>query len=99
MTIKDVKKLLDGDNVSKEELATLAKDSRSGIKKLLVSYQKKQEKLAKKRAAFLERFRYERNFWAKGQTVAGIDEVGRGPLAGPVVTAAVIVDDDLICSM
>ncbi|MBN7276016.1 ribonuclease HII [Lactobacillus acetotolerans] len=94
MTIKDVKKLLDGGNVSKEELATLAKDSRSGIKKLLVSYQKKQEKLAKKRAAFLERFKYERNFWAKGQTVAGIDEVGRGPLAGPVVTAAVIVDDD-----
>lgn len=43
MTIKDVKKLLDGGNVSKEELATLAKDSRSGIKKLLVSYQKKQE--------------------------------------------------------
>lgn len=27
-------------------------------------------------------------------TVAGVDEVGRGPLAGPVVAAAVILDDD-----
>ncbi|MCX7326753.1 MAG: ribonuclease HII, partial [Hyphomicrobiales bacterium] len=26
--------------------------------------------------------------------VAGVDEVGRGPLAGPVVTAAVILDPD-----
>lgn len=29
---------------------------------------------------------------AKGQRVAGVDEVGRGPLAGPVVAAAVILD-------
>ena len=27
--------------------------------------------------------------WARGLRVAGIDEVGRGPLAGPVVAAAV----------
>ena len=26
--------------------------------------------------------------------IAGVDEVGRGPLAGPVVTAAVILDPD-----
>ena len=31
--------------------------------------------------------------WAeRGQFVAGVDEVGRGPLAGPVVAAAVILD-------
>ena len=29
----------------------------------------------------------ERALWAEGRCVAGIDEVGRGPLAGPVVTA------------
>jgi ribonuclease HII len=30
--------------------------------------------------------------WARGLRVAGVDEVGRGPLAGPVVAAAVILD-------
>jgi ribonuclease HII len=32
------------------------------------------------------------DFDEKGRLVAGVDEVGRGPLAGPVVTAAVILD-------
>lgn len=36
---------------------------------------------------------YERREWARGaQRLAGIDEAGRGPLAGPVVAAAVIID-------
>ena len=30
----------------------------------------------------------------KGKIVAGVDEAGRGPLAGPVVAAAVIVDQN-----
>lgn len=38
---------------------------------------------------------YEKNAWGKGYTlVAGMDEAGRGPLAGPVVAAAVILDPD-----
>jgi ribonuclease HII len=35
---------------------------------------------------------YERGFWSRGvRWVAGVDEVGRGPLAGPVVAAAVVL--------
>ncbi len=34
---------------------------------------------------------YERSFWDAGKLVAGIDEAGRGPLAGPCVAAAVVM--------
>ncbi|MBA4157193.1 MAG: ribonuclease HII [Gemmatimonadetes bacterium] len=38
----------------------------------------------------------ERAFWSRGfQRVAGVDEVGRGPLAGPVVAVAVILPTDV----
>ncbi|BDR60476.1 ribonuclease HII [Lactobacillus xylocopicola] len=93
MTINEIKQLLAAGKVSKAELADLANDSRSGVQKLLASYRKRQSKLAAQKAEFRERFAYEKEFWAKGQTVAGVDEVGRGPLAGPVVTAAVVLDD------
>ncbi|HVP37480.1 MAG TPA: ribonuclease HII [Terriglobales bacterium] len=39
---------------------------------------------------------YERGLWGKGyKLVAGVDEVGRGPLAGPVVAACVIFPEDI----
>jgi len=34
---------------------------------------------------------YEREYWSRGRSVAGVDEAGRGPLAGPVVAAAVVL--------
>lgn len=38
-----------------------------------------------------DRFEFERELWSRGATlVAGVDEAGRGPLAGPVAAAAVI---------
>ena len=37
---------------------------------------------------------YERELWEKGETVCGMDEVGRGPLAGPVVTCCLIMPDE-----
>jgi ribonuclease HII len=37
---------------------------------------------------------YERGIWGRGRLVAGVDEAGRGPLAGPVVAAAVVLPRD-----
>jgi ribonuclease HII len=40
----------------------------------------------------VDRFEFERVLWGRGVTrVAGVDEAGRGPLAGPVVAAAAIL--------
>jgi ribonuclease HII len=44
------------------------------------------------RATLIDRFEFERALWQKNVTrVAGVDEAGRGPLAGPVVAAAAIL--------
>lgn len=40
---------------------------------------------------------YERGCWGRGvSTIAGVDEVGRGPLAGPVVACAVVLPPDVV---
>lgn len=54
---------------------------------------KKQEKLAKEIARCEELKKYEKEY-AEYDYICGIDEVGRGPLAGPVVAAAVILPKD-----
>lgn len=99
LTITQVKQLLQAPTVSPETLAQLAQDERKGVQQALKSFTKQQEKLAAKKAAFLARLSFERDLRQQGyQAIAGIDEVGRGPLAGPVVAAAVIlpVDCDLL---
>ncbi|MBQ0079212.1 MAG: ribonuclease HII [Eubacterium sp.] len=55
----------------------------------------KQERLQKQKERLIEMRVREEQLHAEGyKYVAGVDEVGRGPLAGPVVTAAVILPDD-----
>lgn len=45
-----------------------------------------------------DRFAFERALWQGGvRRIAGVDEAGRGPLAGPVVAAAVIFPPEWIC--
>lgn len=51
-----------------------------------------EKKISEKEAARLDAITVnERRFWDNGILVAGMDEVGRGPLAGPVVTACVVL--------
>lgn len=73
----------------------LEKDERVGVKNLLAKWRKKRDQEKAQRAKFDEMTNYERYFRAQGYSlIAGIDEVGRGPLAGPVAAAAVILPED-----
>ena len=49
MKIKEIKELLVQDHIDSDLLKELKLDERAGVKKLLASYERKQEKLAKKK--------------------------------------------------
>lgn len=75
-----------------ERLLVWRQDSRVGVQKAIQNWRKSQDRTAKKQTAFVHRFDIERQYWEQGyDNIAGIDEVGRGPLAGPVIAAAVIL--------
>ncbi|MFC4320200.1 ribonuclease HII [Litchfieldia salsa] len=68
------------------------KDPRKGVQQLIAKWEKAQQEIQRERTRFQEMSQYEQNLYNKGISyIAGIDEVGRGPLAGPVVAAAVIL--------
>ena len=77
---------------------TYGSDERSGVQKLISAYRKKEEALKKERMRLEAMRRFEHKYSDKhGGTyslICGIDEAGRGPLAGPVVAGAVILPDD-----
>lgn len=78
-----------------EEWNKLKQDPRKSVQKLAQTYQrkKKKEELEKQRLAAM--WKWEKWCWEQGyQAVVGVDEAGRGPLAGPVVAAAVILPHD-----
>ncbi len=66
------------------------KDERSGVARLVGRYRKKQEKLKKERERLARMRVYEEKYGYAG-LICGVDEAGRGPLAGPVVAGAVIL--------
>lgn len=95
LSIGEIKKYLNDNKLSQQQVGTLAADSRVGVQKLIKSYQRQLRKHAQIEQRFREHLKIEQSFWQKNKIVAGIDEVGRGPLAGPVVTAAVILPPDV----
>lgn len=68
-------------------------DQRAGVQALLEKERKKQEKLEKELQRVENLCTYEKKY-ADYAYICGIDEVGRGPLAGPVVAGAVILPKD-----
>ena len=70
--------------------AVYANDSRTGVTGLIHKYRKKIAALEQEKIRIFNMQCFEREYEAQG-FVCGIDEVGRGPLAGPVVAGAVIL--------
>ncbi|MBP0726257.1 ribonuclease HII [Bacillus sp. RG28] len=95
-SIKELKEILETiSDVNDETLRSIKMDERIGVQKLVAKWMKDQEK----RKLALEKYKlmqaYEEDLINNGVTlIAGVDEVGRGPLAGPVVAAAVILKKD-----
>ena len=94
-TIREIKEELErasGDE-RRALYALYEQDKRTGVQKLLISYRK--QELAKEQELLrLEGMcTYEKKYRSYDR-ICGIDEVGRGPLAGPVVAAAVILPKD-----
>ncbi|HEM5332698.1 TPA: ribonuclease HII [Streptococcus suis] len=92
-TIKEVTALLAHvDSLDSPVWADLAQDERAGVQTAIKKRQKELEKEAAEDARLEAMLSYERALYENGvEFIAGIDEVGRGPLAGPVVAAAVIL--------
>lgn len=72
---------------------TYAADGRSGVQALVNQAKKRLQKLEAERERIHRLGKYEREYAQYGY-ICGIDEVGRGPLAGPVVAGAVILPKD-----
>lgn len=76
-----------------ELIDSFKKDERSGVKAVVDKYRKVLQRLEdeKKRIELMKKYEYE---YGDCEFICGIDEVGRGPLAGPVVAGAVILPKD-----
>ena len=70
-----------------------ASDSRTGVQKLVDTAKKRMDKLQKEMIRTENLKKYEKEYDTYTY-ICGIDEVGRGPLAGPVVAGAVILPKD-----
>lgn len=92
-TISQIRELLLEDKVSDEFLIKIESDSRKGVRKLIDNYYSRLKKEALLLEEHNKRLSFENNLLKNPDInyIAGIDEVGRGPLAGPVVAASVIL--------
>ncbi len=92
MTVNQIAELLSHQDVSIQLMNTLKQDSRISVSRLLARWEQKQQNLLLEKQRIQNLYTQERLLTNSGHTyIAGIDEAGRGPLAGPVVVGAVIL--------
>ena len=95
MKIGEIRDLLQAaeDQMLPDFIARFESDERSGVRQLVQRAQKRLDALEKERERLMDMHQYEEQY-KDCQAICGIDEAGRGPLAGPVVAAAVILPKD-----
>lgn len=94
-TIKDITNALKEAARYEEWMETIAIDERIGVQKAWAQFQRKMAKQAELQQAHDDKMAFDVSYLSNANgLVAGIDEAGRGPLAGPVVTAAVILPNN-----
>ena len=95
MKIGEIRDLLQAaeDQMLPDFIARFESDERSGVRQLVQRAQKRLDALEKERERLMAMHQYEEQY-KDCQAICEIDEAGRGPLAGPVVAAAVILPKD-----
>jgi len=91
-TVKEIERLLQTETKPTSWIESLREDSRVGVQKALARWERSYEKKEYIKAQHQKKIAFDSSFAPfQGAYVAGVDEAGRGPLAGPVVTAVVIL--------
>ncbi|NKE05292.1 ribonuclease HII [Mesobacillus selenatarsenatis] len=95
-TISEIEQQLFGkEEVDKEILKVFKKDIRKGVQKLVLKWERQEAQKKLVHEQFVNMTSFEKKCRSEGfRNIAGIDEAGRGPLAGPVVAAAVILPEN-----
>ena len=95
-TIKEIKQQLGLENEPAPWMEILSEDPRIGVQKALAKWQRQYDKKELVKQQHDMKIAFDRSFAPfHNALIAGVDEAGRGPLAGPVVTAAVILPEEV----
>ena len=103
LSYKDIKVYVDKIKIdkafNKEELLKVIEVLKADIRKNVISLgeklKKNRDKYEKEIARVKNMYDFDKSF-GNYKYIAGVDEVGRGPLAGPIVACAVILDEDIL---
>ncbi len=97
MSIKELAEryAAEGSSCPEDVLASMQADRRAGVRALAAQVERRRQANRAEGQRLRKMLEFETRLWAEGyQAIAGTDEVGVGPLAGPVMSAAVILPRD-----
>ena len=95
-SIAEIKSFVERHGPDEKIINDLSSDSRAGVRALAQKLRNRKSKAEQLMQKETEMFAIEKQLLSEGKKIiAGVDEVGRGPLAGPVVSAAVVLPEEV----